>query len=460
MLKVLKVVSGGLLLAIGGCGIAGDVDEQVTEERSALAADGNDYGVAETFHTSGTIDFTNPFFQPLGTNPRTCGTCHSPDQGWTMTAEANKKLFKDTDGLAPLFNLVDEGTRPDSDISTKKLRKEVFETTINLAVTRFTRNINTAAFQFNVVAADPSGFSDATRTLNFRRPTASANQTKVSSILNTAGSPQDIPATDANLMNGAAGLHEQRDVTNNPVPTDQRNAGRDLMLGIFFAQIKDKEAGRLDVGGALGGPTNLSTFPFTLGMNDPIGSPATFNRKVFNIYDAWAVYAADDRHNDCEQDAKAAIYRGQEIFNFLEFNITGVPGFNDVAAQPVYRGTCSTCHNTPNVGGHSVIRMMDIGTAEANVCNPLFPLLTVTHKTDTTLAPRVICDMGRGGNGVWADLAKFRVPPLRGLAARTPLFHDGQAKNIKQAIKFHEERFGIDLGHGRRKDLEAFLGAL
>ena len=460
MLKVLKVVSGGLLLAIGGCGIGADVDEQITEENSALAAEGNEYGVAETFHTSGAIDFTNPFFQPLGTNPRTCGTCHSPDQGWTMTAAANKALFKATDGLAPLFNLVDEGTRPDSDISTKDLRRQVFETTVKLAVTRFTRTINTAAFQFTVVPEDPSGFSNSTRVLNFRRPTASINQTKVSSILNTAGSPQDIPATDANLMNGAAGLHEQRDVTNNPVPTDQRNAGRDLMLGTFFAQIKDNGAGRLDVGGAMGGPANIVNFPFTLGMNDPILSPATFNRKVFNIYDAWEVFAVNGRHNDCQQDAKAAIYRGQEIFNFLEFDITGVPGFNDVVGQTTYRGTCSTCHNTPNIGGHSVIRMMDIGTAEEAVCNPLFPILTVTHNTDTTVAPRRICDMGRGGNGVWADLAKFRVAPLRGLAAKAPYFHDGQAKNLKQAIKFHEERFNIDLSHGRRKDLEAFLGAL
>jgi hypothetical protein len=460
MLKVLKVVSGGLLLAIGGCGLAGDVDEQVTEERSALAADGNEYGVAETFHTSGTIDFTNPFFQALGTNPRSCMTCHAPDQGWTMTAAANKALFRASDGLDPLFNLVDEGSRPDADISTKGLRREVFATTVNLAVTRFTRTINTDAFQFTVVPEDPSGFSDNTKVLSFRRPTATANESKVSSILNTAGSPQDIQTTLANLMNGAAGLHEQRDVTNNPVPTDQRNAGRDFMFGVFFAQIKDYGAGRLDAGGAMGGPEKLSMFPFTLGMNDP-ATPATFNRKVFNIFDAWEVFAVNRRHNDCEEDAKAAIYRGQEIFNFLEFDISGVPGFNGVVTtETTYRGTCSTCHNTPNVGGHSVIRMMDIGTAEEAVCNPLFPIVTVTHKTDMTLAPRRLCDMGRGGNGVWADLAKFRVPPLRGLAARAPYFHDGQAKNIKQAIKFHEKRFNIDLSHGQRRDLEAFLGAL
>jgi cytochrome c peroxidase len=102
---------------------------------------------------------------------------------------------------------------------------------------------------------------------------------------------------------------------------------------------------------------------------------------------------------------------------------------------------------------------MDIGSADEPNCYEGLPILAVTNKANPALTRR-ICDMGRGGNGVWADLAKFRVPPLRGLAARAPYFHDGQAKNIKQAIKYHEDRFNIDLSHGKRKDLEAFLGAL
>ena len=137
MLKALKVVSGGLLFAFVGCGVEGDVDEPLTETRSALEAAGNDYGVAESFHTTGAIDFTNPMFLQLGTNPRSCATCHAPNQGWTMTADANKALFEASDGLAPLFNLVDEGNRPDADISTKDARRATFgPQTIKLAVTR------------------------------------------------------------------------------------------------------------------------------------------------------------------------------------------------------------------------------------------------------------------------------------------------------------------------------------
>src|SRR5262245_12402631 len=170
MLKAVSVVSGGFLILVSGCGMGGDVDDPITEDSSALAAAGNSFGVAETFHTSGTIDFTNPFFQPLGTNPRSCATCHSPDQGWTMTSDANKRLFKDTDGLAPLFNLVDEGTRPDADISTKGARRATFgPNTLALGVTRFTRTINPLTFQFTVAPEDPSGFSTPTTVLNFRR---------------------------------------------------------------------------------------------------------------------------------------------------------------------------------------------------------------------------------------------------------------------------------------------------
>ena len=68
--------------------------------------------------------------------------------------------------------------------------------------------------------------------------------------------------------------------------------------------------------------------------------------------------------------------------------------------------------------------------------------------------------MGHNGNDVWTDLAKFRVPPLRGLAARAPYFHDGRAKNISEVVHFYKDRFNIDLSDGKGSDLEAFLGAL
>jgi hypothetical protein len=53
-------------------------------------------------------------------------------------------------------------------------------------------------------------------------------------------------------------------------------------------------------------------------MNDP---SADFNRKVFNIFDAGRCSRSTSPSNSCEEGA-GAIYRGQEVFNFNEFDIS------------------------------------------------------------------------------------------------------------------------------------------
>jgi hypothetical protein len=286
MPRMFRSLSAGILLVGAGCGLTNNSDDPVTERSSPLLSASNDFGTAETFHVTGTIDLTNPFFQNLGTNPRTCATCHVSDQGWSTTTDANDQLFHDTDGLAPLFNAVDEGGRPDEDLSTKDARQAAFEpATIAHALTRFTRRVPANA-EFTVLAVDdPSGFSTPAAILNFRRPAPTMNEAKVSSVLWTSGPVQDIPTAIGGVLRGGATLHEQRDPAN-PVPLAQQQQAATFLLGLFFAQTIDNHAGRLDAAGALGGPTNLSTFPFTLGMNDP-AAPG-FNPKVFNLYDAWA----------------------------------------------------------------------------------------------------------------------------------------------------------------------------
>ena len=47
----------------------------------------NASGILKTFSTTGDVDLTGPFFQSLGTNGRTCSSCHLPDQGWTISAQ-------------------------------------------------------------------------------------------------------------------------------------------------------------------------------------------------------------------------------------------------------------------------------------------------------------------------------------------------------------------------------------
>jgi len=432
----------------------------------------NDRGFAESFHTSGTIDRTNPFFTPNGGNGRTCETCHLSDQGWTITPSAVSALFDATDGLALLFKTLDEGSRPDNDVSTSAARKQAFKSTLlEHGVTRFPLAVTDAA-EFTVTdVRDPSGFSTVSpqNLVIFRRPSPVSNEAKVAQT-NWAFQPSDFGGVDVPTFlvpnaQGATFFHLQ----NPALPVELATQIRDFQLGLFLAQAFDNDAGALDAGGAHGGPAALAGQTFYVGINDiqghdPLGHP--FNPKVFDIFDAWANADADSSlqgQAHTQAAAKASINRGQEIFNSRQFNISGVNGLNDLLGQPVVQGTCSTCHNAPNVGGHSVIRFFDTGTANEDRCLPVYPVVTIQNKT--TGAVRKLCDLGRAGAGFpptghWADVGAFRAPPLRGLAARSPYFHDGQAHSIDEVIKFYDARFNIGLTGNERKDLGNFLEAL
>ena len=78
----------------------------------------NPTGFAATFSTTGKIDLNGPFFQSLGTNGRTCGSCHQPSDGWTVTPEKIQARFEATDGTDPIFRTNDGSNSPDADVST------------------------------------------------------------------------------------------------------------------------------------------------------------------------------------------------------------------------------------------------------------------------------------------------------------------------------------------------------
>ena len=456
MSRRLTLLSSGMLLALGGCGLPEGEEIERTQRRLEEAP--NWAGVSASAHTSGAIDRTNPFFQQLGSNQRTCEACHSSAQGWTIAAKPTRELFDATLGLAPLFMLHDAGNRPDADLSTFEARKDAFKKTLlDRGVTRFTRNINPAA-EFAVTAVyDPYGWSDTTRLSAFRRPTPTVNESKVVATGWNNG-PHDVATAVASTAVGASRLHLQRVDT---LPAELAAAMRDFQMGLVVAQSVDNVAGALDADGARGGPDHLMAQPFYVGINDLTGGDPTgrpFSRKVFDLFDAWEVYTQSAAPNE-QAAARAAIYRGQELFNNYEFDIAGVTGINDLFGQPVVRGTCSTCHNVPNVGGHAVFRMFDIGTADVARCDSSMLLITLQNKA--TGEVRQVCDLGRGQtSGRWVDVGAFRAPPLRALAARAPYFHDGQAADIKEVIKYYDHRFGMQLTDGAKHDLEAFLRAL
>ena len=435
--------------AYASAGISADIASELGGTPSLLEPVLNLAGVAATVHTSGQIDRTNPFFLSLGTNGRTCETCHDPRAAWTTSAILSTLLFELNAGNHPLFvTQHDTGNRPDAPFGTLAEKRAALTTALQYGLTRFTRTGH-VGIDYNVTAVDdPWGWSTPASFSNFRRSGTNMGFVNRIASSTTTGTPN--PTVRAQLegaMNGAALFHAQGTV---PVPQEQRVAGADFMLGLSFAQIYDFIAGRLDSGGARGGPANLSAEPYPV-----VGR--------FDLYDAWLDACNDGAgvHFGCSlrNRKREQIARGQELFNTMPIQVSGVAGLNDELGIPVLTTTCNGCHRAKNVGSSTAVRFMDIGVAaEANRA-AFLPLLTVKNRDTGEI--RKTTDLGRALNTrLWADIGKVRVLGLRGLASRAPYFHAGQAKNIGQVLTFYANRFNINFTSANRADLEAFLLAL
>ena len=237
--------------------------------------------------------------------------------------------------------------------------------------------------------------------------------------------------------------------------------------GTFTAQIFDDEGQFLFSRGANGGPVALSQqlAKFFIGVNDPFGpTGAVFNPEVFDIYSNWGTLHGRSQKSERRQ----AIVRGEELFNTTKFNITGVAGLNDALNQPSISGFCSTCHDTPNAGNHSVPAPLNIGVADAGTASPPaldisgLPVFTIWC-TSGPLAGQMfeVTDPGRALiTGKCADIGKVKGPILRGLSARAPYFHNGSAATLADVVEFYNQRFDIGFTDQQKADLVAFLSAL
>ena len=111
-----------LALLTASSAVTGDAQLKIPDQFPFL----NPSGVSATHNTAGNgqIDTNGPFFQSLGTNGRSCNSCHKADQGWTISADGMKLLFALTAGTDPVFRTVD-GSNCDQNIDTSTLSGRV-----------------------------------------------------------------------------------------------------------------------------------------------------------------------------------------------------------------------------------------------------------------------------------------------------------------------------------------------
>lgn len=431
----------------------------------------NPSGVLETYNAGGQpIDTSGLFFQSLGTNGRSCSTCHRPAEGWSISAAEIQARFLATQGLDPIFR-TNDGSVCDHGIDTSTLqgRLQAYRLLIKKGVLRITIPVPANA-EFNVVGVvNPYGCNDPATLSMYRRPLPAANLRFLSAVMwdGRESSPQTgtekitFATNPADLMADLA--HQALDATNGhaqaatPLTPAQQQAIVAFEFGLSTAQAYDFQAGALTAGGATGGPTTLAlqtTPAFFIGINDPLGgnpSGTVFTPVIFNLFDAWTNLGSQD----VSSTRRASIARGQTLFNSKAIHITGVSGLSDMT------GTCGTCHDTPNVGNHSISVPLNIGVSD--VKSPLdvsyLPVITLQNKS--TGAIKTTTDPGRALiTGSWDDVGKVKGPILRGLAARAPYFHNGSANSLNDVLEFYDRRFNVGFTAQEKADLVAFLSAL
>ncbi|MGE5321312.1 MAG: hypothetical protein ACM3SW_00520 [Actinomycetota bacterium] len=425
------------------------------QNRTILPAK-NPSGVAATLTTSGNFDFNNPFFKSLGTNGRTCVTCHQPSEGWTVSAAGVQKRFRQSKGTDPIFRAVDGANCPNNATPGDAA---AFSQLLTKGLIRIDRPLPANA-EFSIeVTSDPYNCSTPTDISVYRRPLPTTNLKFLSAVMSDERETAAGKTISEDLVQQAIDAtlgHAQAAAAPDAATAD---AIRDFEVNLFTAQVVDKRAGALFVDGANGGPIALSQQAFFMGINDPLGgnpSGAAFDPKIFNLFSAWA----DSRHGDEDrQRARAAIARGEQLFNTLVIPITGVGGLNDVLGEPVIMGTCGTCHDSPNAGDHSLSLLLNIGVTDASRRTPDQPLFTLINNSTGERVETT--DPGRAMvSGRWKDISRFKGPILRGLAARAPYFHNGSAATLLDVINFYNDRFTLGLSEQQKSDLVAFLRSL
>ncbi len=429
-------------------------------------------GSVASFQPGGaTFTFNNAFFQDLGSNGRTCFTCHQPQSGWGVSADGIAQRFAQSHGTDPIFRLVDGATCPSDNVATLGAKRQAYALLIDRGLIRIGLPLpDPSILQFEVTSvSDPYGCNtNATTGLTskttgivsvYRRPLPSTNLGFLSTIMWDGREPTFASqATDATLGHAQAAQA--------PTPA-QVAAIVAFESGIYTAQEFDAKAGLLHDAGATGGPVALSLQSFFIGVNDPLGhnpTPVPFDPNIFDVFKPWL----STHGNGDEARMRASIARGEEVFNTTPINITGVAGINDVLGQPSVAGFCGTCHDTPNVGDHSVKAPLDIGIADAGANTPpvldvtRLPVFTLTCKSGPLIGQVFkVTDPGRALiSGACADIGKLKGPILRGLASRAPYFHNGSGATLPAVVDFYDQRFHIGFTPQQKTDLVNFLNAL
>ena len=456
-------------------------------------------GVLGIVNLNGPTATDGPFFQSLGTNGRSCSTCHVAAQALGLSAAGARERFEQTKGSDPLFAAVDGANCtnvPPGDRAGRSLvlRNGLIRVGLQLpANAQFTISVVHDPYGC-AITPDPKGGQPTVSV--YRRPLPTTNLVFLSTVMfdgRETVSPLNKEQTfQANLI--ADLTHQAIDATLIHAQATQPPSASQLAqivgfeTGLFTAQARDQRAGRLTARGAQGGPLYLANQSYYPGINDSLGADPTgkaFDATAMTLFAPWANLPGDgDDDGDGRNAARREIAAGEQLFNSAPLQITNVRGLNDNAAlgkPQSFVGHCTSCHDTPEVGDHSLPLPLDIGTAHtplssmesdpaitaalAQLSMPDLPVYLIAG-CPNPFAPNepesfYTSDPGKALiTGQCSDFNRIKGPVLRGLAARAPYFHNGAGADLREVVNFYNERFDMQLTDEQKSDLVAFLDSL
>jgi len=440
----------------------------------------NENGVVESYSTMGAIDHNNPYFiAHVGSNGRSCSTCHVQGEGWTSTPKGIQARFEATQGTDPIFRVNDGSTSPKAPVGTLEEKRVAYNLLLTKGLIRVGLPMPADAEFTLEKVDDPYGFASEKELSMYRRILPSTNLklnvSFQSDLRETLRDPKSKICTP-NTTDCFASVEDNLKHQANSATTGHAEVAAGLTPAeqaaivafestLFTAQVYDNKAKYLNSDGAKGGAVELSKVDFHYGINSPptdFLTGAEFDMDIFKLYKAWAG-PSPEKSNEANDiptvHARESIARGEELFNRRPIVLTNTRGINDDFDTPVFETTCGGCHNGPSAGTRTDGIPVDIGTSDASERTPDLPLYTFKHKKTGEL--RVTTDPGRALiTGKWSDMSRLKVTNLRGLSARPPYFHNGSAKTIKDTVLFYNKRFDMKLKDQEIEDMTAFLSAL
>jgi hypothetical protein len=393
------------------------------------------------------------FFKTIGTNGRNCVSCHQADQGWTITPEKVQQRLRTTNGKDPIFTADGSNCKETGPRTLSQMQKD-YSLLLSKALIRVDIKIPVNA-EFSLINVDdPYHCASKEEISMYRRPLPTTNLRFLTGVMWDARESSKEMTLRESLLQQAKDATMGHAQASKAPSQEELESIVDFEMALHSAQSFDFKAKSLETG-TEAGPLKLSTQEFFVGINDPLNPTENFVSNAMNLFPNWSPVAM---YSNPVEVARASIARGQVIFATKTFDVKGVNGLNDVVQRDSLKVTCTTCHNSPAIGNHSVPFPVDLGLADESRRTPDMPLYTFQCQDGKIVKTT---DPGRAMiTGKCKDFNKMKGPVLRALASRAPYFHNGSAASIEKVIEFYNSRFSIKFTKQEKTDLAAFLKTL